>query len=421
MTGNNSKDTEDAKTTTEPIVDIEPSKTTTPSQATAPSQATVPSKATAPKRRLSIKARETIVSYIFLAPFLTVFTVFLAWPVIYSLYLSFHEVSIFTDWYNVFTDMKLCSHSGFGNYVTILTQDTKFWWSLVFTLCYGLITIPTGIICSLILAILLSNKLKGSSIYRSAFFLPNVLDILIVGIIWVLIYSPEFGLLENGINYIIETFRPILTTTGILSILESIFNTIVAYIILITHQCQMLFPDSSLPNLFFKGLSIFAESWGPNLLPEGGLLGHPITVLPAIGFAMVLKGAGFGMVLLLTSIQNIPTSVYEAADIDGATPWQKIKHITLPLLKPIFMFLVITGTMACLNAFSEIYAMTNSTGGPTTELAGTTVKTANLSGFYLFTKFQRGQYGYSAALSFILLIIALSISIVSVRLLRSDE
>lgn len=365
--------------------------------------------------------RETVVSYMFLAPFLTVFTVFLAWPVIYSLYLSFHKVSVFTDWYNVFGDMKLCSDGGFGNYVTILTQDAKFWWSLVFTLCYGLITIPTGIICSLALALLLSNKLKGSSIYRSAFFLPNVLDILIVGIIWVLIYSPEFGLLENGIKFIVGNLKPILASTGILAILESMFNYIVGYIIILVKQSQMLLPDSSLPSVFLNGLEMFAQSWGPDLLPKGGLLGHPITVLPAIGFAMVLKGAGFGMILLLTSIQNISGSVYEAADIDGATPWQKLKHITMPLLKPIFMFLVITGTMACLNAFSEIYAMTNSSGGPTTELAGTTVKTANLSGFYLFTKFQRGEYGYSAALSFILLIIALSISVVSMRLLRTDE
>ena len=230
-----------------------------------------------------------------------------------------------------------------------------------------------------------------------------------------------FNLLENGIKHIIGIFKPVLVATGILSVLESTFNYIVSYIIILVKQSQLILADSSLPSLFLNGLEMFAKSWGPDLLPKGGLLGHPITVLPAIGFAMVLKGAGFGMILLLTSIQNISGSVYEAADIDGATPWQKLKHITLPLLKPIFMFLVITGTMASLNAFSEIYAMTNSSGGPTTELVGTTVKTANLSGFYLFTKFQRGQYGYSAALSFILLVIALSISIVSMRLLRTDE
>ena len=98
------------------------------------------------RRRL---VRDTIVSYLFLAPFLVVFLVFLAWPVVYSLYLSLHKVTIFTNWYNVFGDMTRCDYWGFGNYVHILTQDKRFWWSLVFTAYYGLLTIPTGLFASL--------------------------------------------------------------------------------------------------------------------------------------------------------------------------------------------------------------------------------------------------------------------------------
>ena len=365
--------------------------------------------------------RETIVSYLFLAPFLTVFAIFLAWPVLYSLYLSFHKVTIFSDWFNIFGDMKLCDYGGFGNYVHILTEDKRFWWSLVFTAYYGLLTIPTGLFVSLTLAILLNNKLKGTSFFRSAYFLPNVLDILVIGIIWVLIYSPEFGLLENGLNTILQTVGSILGVLGLKGFVESLLTHVHTTLHILAVQADMLLPSYYFENVFFDGFRIFSESWGDKILPTGGLLGHPATVLPAIGLAMVLKGAGFGMVLFLTSIQNIPTSIYEAAEIDGATPLQQIRYITLPLLKPIFAFLIITGTMACLNAFSEIYAMTNSTGGPTTQLIGTTVRTANLSGFYLFTNFQRGQYGYAAALSFVLLVIALLVSTVSLRVLKADE
>lgn len=367
------------------------------------------------------KMSETWVSYVFLAPFLVVFAVFLAWPVLYSMWLSLHKVTIFTDWFDVFGDMALADYGGFGNYVKILTEDTRFWWSLAFTFYYGALTIPTGLVLSLTLAILLTNKLKGTSAYRSAFFLPNVLDILVVGIIWVLIYSPEFGLLENAVAAAINAAAGALSFLGLLGTAEAFAATVRHFLLGLALQAELFLPSYAFENVVADGYRMFAASWGTSLFPQGGLLGHPATVLPAIALAMILKGAGFGMVLFLTSIQNIPGSIYEAADIDGATTFQQIRYITLPLLKPIFAFLVITGTMACLNAFSEVYAMTNSTGGPTTQLMATTVKTANLSGFYLFTNFQRGRYGYAAALSFVLLVIALLVSTVSMRVLRTDD
>jgi len=370
------------------------------------------------KRR---KRHDTIVSYLFLTPFLLVFAVFLAWPVLYSLYLSVHKVTIFTSWYNVFGEMTLCDYGGFGNYVDILTQDKRFLWSLAFTAYYGLLTIPTGLALSLLLALLLRNDLRGSSTYRSAYFLPNVLDILIVGIIWVLIYSPEFGLLQNAIAQALSTAQQFLSAIGLYGILETLFAWFRLRCIELALLCDLALPSYAFENVIADGLRVFFDSWGSSLLPQGGLLGHPATVLPAIALAMVLKGAGFGMILFLTSIQNIPASIYEAADIDGANTWQQLRYITLPMLKPIFAFLIITGTMACLNAFSEIYAMTNSTGGPSTLLAGTTVQTANLSGFYLFSNFQRGRYGYAAAMSFILLVIALAVSTVSWKLLKPEE
>lgn len=303
------------------------------------------------------RMKDTLIAYLFLAPFLLIFAVFLGYPVIYSLVLSFHKSTVFTNWYSIFTDMHFC---GFENYWTLL-NDKEFWYALLFTFSYGLLTIPTGIAFSLFLAVSLNNKLKGTSFFRSAYFLPNVLDILVVGVIWVLIYAPKYGLLAMVLNGL--------------------------------------------------GITAFTNS---------GLLGNPWTCLPAIALAMVLKGAGFGMILFLTAIQNIPGAVYEAADIDGATAWQKLRYITVPLLKPIFIFLIVTGTMASLNAFSEVYAMTNSTGGPTTQLIGQTVRSANLSGFYLFKTFERGQYGYAAAMSFGLLAVALIVSYVNVKILRPE-
>lgn len=287
--------------------------------------------------------KDTAISLGFLSPFIVLFAVFMVFPIFYSFYLSFFGSP---------TDFSLgnLEFVGLGNYVRIFT-DFQFWWSLMVTALYGGISIPLGIMLSLVLAILLHNKLFGKSFFRSAFFLPNVLDMLVVGFIWSLIYAPRYGVLA---------------------------------------QISVLFFDES------------------NFLNVPGLLGSPYTALLAVAIVMVLKGAGFGMVLFLAALQNIPEAVYEAADIDGATEWQKFKHITVPLLRPIIIFMVITGVIASLNAFTEIYAMT--AGEPLVVIAGNTVGSTSVAGYYLFKQFDSGNYGYAAAISYMLLIITLGIT-----------
>ncbi|KAF0249446.1 MAG: carbohydrate ABC transporter membrane protein 1 CUT1 family [bacterium] len=305
--------------------------------------------------------RETLVSYLFLAPFLAVFIIFLGYPMIYSLYLSFRSTTFSTDWYNIFNSME---YVGLANYQSLLT-DTRFWWSLGLTLSYAVLTIPSSIALGLWLAILLNNRLKGAAFFRSAFYLPNVLDLYVVGTIWVLILSPNYGLLDILLGKI--------------------------------------------------GLH----------LPESGLLANPYTALPTIALVIVLKGAGFGMMLFLSAIQNISESIYEAADIDGASWWQKLRYITLPLLKPIILFMIITGTMSALNAFTEIYAMASSKyggfGGPYIEFQGQSVGATSLSGLYLYQLFERAEYGKTAAFSYLLMIIALIISFANAKLLKVEK
>ena len=173
---------------------------------------------------------ENLKAYLFLAPFLLVFAVFLGYPFVYSFWLSFREASTYCDWYLVIDDM---SYVGWKHYINLL-QDKEFWWAILLTFYYGLLTIPTTIILSLGLALLLNNKLKGKTFFRSAFFLPNVLDLLVIGIIWIFIYSPKYGLLDILLNNI--------------------------------------------------GIEYFSKN---------GILASSLTCLPAIALAMVLKGAGF--------------------------------------------------------------------------------------------------------------------------------
>ena len=302
--------------------------------------------------------RETFIAYLYLLPFLIVYIVFLGYPIIYSLYISFHKNTIYSDWYDVFSDMKFV---GLQHYIDIV-QDKKFWWSLIASGIYAILTIPTGIAVSLLLALLLNNKLKFTSAYRSAYFLPNVLDLLVIGLIWTLLLSPKYGLIDYLLNKI--------------------------------------------------GITYFSENT---------ILDNKYLCLPAIAIALVLKAAGFGMVLFLTAIHNISEAIYEAADIDGCNWWQKTIYITLPLVKPIIIFMLITGTIGALNAFTEIYAMTNNTGGPPFQIFGETVSVASLSGYYLYKNFVNTFYGRAAAISYCLLIITVIISIINMKIVGKEN
>lgn len=300
------------------------------------------------------KLRDNLTAYAFLAPFLVIFLTFLFYPIFYSLYLSFHRV---TDLYDVFGQMKFV---GLDNFVRLM-HDGQFWWSLLMTIYYGALVIPLGIIVSLILALLLNNRLPFRSLFRSAYFMPYVLDMFVVGLVWVLIYSPHFGVLN---------------------------------------RLFMLF-----------GIDTFLEK---------GFLGNPLSAMPAVALANVLKGSGFGMVLYLAAMGSISPSLYEAASIDGAGGWQRFRAITFPLLKPVTLFMIIIGVIAALNAFAEIYAMTE--GGPNVEVGGRALGATWVTGYYLFRTFYVSlKLGYAAAISCVLLILTLIISLVNMRLFRTEK
>jgi multiple sugar transport system permease protein len=280
----------------------------------------------------------------FVGPFLVIFLSFIAFPVFYSLYLSVHRV---TSLYDVFGGLRFI---GLDNFLQLFS-DRVFWWSLLMTLYYGVLSIPAGIAVSLALALLLRRGLKALSFFRALFFMPYVLDLLVVSIVWTLIYAPHFGVLVR---------------------------------------------------LF--------ESLGVHAFTQKGFLGNPAMAMPAVVLVNVLKGSGFGMILYLAALHSIPDSVYEAADLDGAGWWDRLRHVTLPLLKPITFFLAVIGTIGALNAFVEVYAMTE--GGPNVDIAGKALGATWVTGYYLYRTFYVDlRLGYAAAMSIILLIVCVLISL----------
>jgi len=293
--------------------------------------------------------RDNINAYSFILPFAFIYMVFLFLPFIYSIYLSFNQVTDFSD---VFGGL---SFVGLKNYL-FLFRDKEFWWALVVTLYYALIIIPLNIVVSLLLAILLRKRYRLNSMYRTFFFLPFVLDAFVVGIVWTFIYAGRYGLLVNILKPLIG----------------SIYET--------------------------------------------GFLGNAKTVMPSVALAMTLKGAGFGMILYIAALDGIPKEVYEAAELDGATGLKKLWYITLPLIQPVTTFMVIIGIIGALSAFAEFYAMTG--GGPIVYKWGTPLGMTKVTGLYLFNHFSNLRLGLAAATSFVLLVLALGLSITYSKIQR---
>lgn len=222
---------------------------------------------------------------LFLTPWILGFGLVGAYPLVYSLLVSltdYNPLSGEANWI------------GLANY-TRAFQDERFWQSLKVTALFVLGTIPFTTTLSLALALLINRPIRGRSFLRASFFLPTVVSLVVVSLIFKQVYSP-FGLLNT-----------ILTAIG-----------------------------------------LEGHPW----------LQDPMTALPAVMLMDVWAAIGYYMVIYLAGLQTIPQDLYEAAELDGASSARKHWHITLPLLIPTTLFVVVINTIRSLQVFIEIYVMT---------------------------------------------------------------
>jgi multiple sugar transport system permease protein/raffinose/stachyose/melibiose transport system permease protein len=126
----------------------------------------------------------------------------------------------------------------------------------------------------------------------------------------------------------------------------------------------------------------------------------------------VWQGVGFHMIIWLAGLQTIPEEIYEAGALDGCTPWQRFRHLTLPLLKPTFVFVLITITIAAMSLFVQVNIMTS--GGPVGSTSTIVLQIVQKG-------FQQQQMGYGAALSLIFFCIVLALALVQRRLTRDKD
>ncbi|MDQ1257278.1 MAG: multiple sugar transport system permease protein, partial [Candidatus Hydrogenedentes bacterium] len=305
------------------------------------------------KHRERYRWHENVQGYLFAAPWLFGFFFFLVGPMIFSVMLCLYR------WNGITAFSGNATFVGLDNFHKVFTEDRFFWISLYNTFYYAMISVPLGICTSLFLAVLLNAKIRGISIFRTIFYLPNVLAGVATIMMWSWIFNPDFG----GFNFI-------LTRTG----LADLGEWVIAHV---------------------PGLAAFAErnglSWPPMWFAD------EFWAKPAL-IIMSLWGAGGSMLIYLAGLQNVPAHLYEVAEIDGAGRIRQFFSITLPMLTPTIFFNLIMSIIGSFQVFAQSYLMTN--GGPN-----------NATLFYvlyLFRKaFQHFEMGYASALAWVLFAIIL--------------
>ncbi|HEV7639754.1 MAG TPA: sugar ABC transporter permease [Gaiellaceae bacterium] len=226
-------------------------------------------------------SRETWAAYAFLSPWLFGFFVFTAGPMVASLILSFTDYSVIQTTHNV----------GWDNY-NKLVHDPKVTTAMKTTLIYTAMVVPAHVIFSLGLAMVLARVGRAAGFFRTAFYLPVMTPAVAVGVLYLLMFNGDYGLVNAGLRFV----------------------------------------------------GIHGPYWTTD----------PNWVKPSL-VVMHLWKVGSSVVILLAALMAVPAHLYEASAMDGASKWRRFRDVTLPMISPAIFFIVIINTIAALQTFDEVY------------------------------------------------------------------
>ncbi len=311
----------------------------------------------------ALTRQQTRAGIAFASPWLVGFCVFLAYPVLASIYFSFCDYSV----------LKAPVYIGGENYKE-LWGDEVFWTAIKNTLFYAVMALPTGMLTALILAMLLNAKVKGMAIFRTIFFIPALVPQVSLAVLWLWILNGEHGILNNLLNPILHV------VSGIGNIGVGALNAMGHP--LVSHTIDKL--DLSGPN------------W----------LGSPTWSKPSM-VVLGVWGVGNAMLIYLASLQDVPTELVEAADLDGASSWQKTLNVTIPMISPVILFNMIMGIIGTLQVFTVPYIMFPN---------GDPARATYFYTEYLFDNaFKYHRMGYACAMGWILFVMIMVLTFVSIR------
>ena len=240
--------------------------------------------------------------------------------------------------------------AGIRNFARLI-EDERVWIALRNTAEYVAIVVPTQTVLALILAVTLNSGIRGRNWFRILYFLPTVTSSAVLTLIFMWIYN----------------------TNGLL-------------------------------NDFLSFLGLPTYNW----------LGDPAIALKGIMIMNIWSTAPFFMIIYLAALQDIPKTVYEAAELDGANAWQQFIHITLPLLRPVTFFVVAMGIIGTFQLFDQSYIFSGGTGGPNNS-------TLTVVLLIYQAVFRNLQMGYAAAIAFLLAAVIIGITVMQRRLFGGEN
>jgi multiple sugar transport system permease protein len=234
--------------------------------------------------------RDAAWGYLFVAPQVIGLVLFIFGPIVVSLAMSFLDINLVTlesRWV------------GWTNYQALLV-DRTFRQSLVNTLYFTVVSVPLGMVVSLVTALALASNVRFETAYRAIYFLPTITSTIVMGIVWAWLLNPQYGLVNQA--------------------------------------------------LLMMGIQ------GP------GWISSPVWAMPSIILVALWHGFGYNMILFLAGLKNVPSELYEAAKVDGATTFERFRYVTLPMISPTTFFVAIITVIASFRVFEFVYMMTG--GGP---------------------------------------------------------
>jgi multiple sugar transport system permease protein len=282
------------------------------------------------------KVRAQIIGMLFALPWLLGMLIFLAYPIISSLYYSFTSYSV----------LKPPIWIGFDNYKE-LAGDEVFHQSVANTLMFSVASVPLATVMAIALAMLLNSRVGGLAYYRTLFYIPSLVPTVALAVLWLWVFNGQHGILNEGLKSVGVPTPPWLTDPA-----------------------------------WSKWTLVLISVWG----------------------------CGNAMVIYLAGLQGVPQSLYEAAELDGASPFRKTWQITLPMISPVMVFNIVMGIIGSMQTFALPYVMFP---------GGQPARSTYFFSMYLYDNaFLYQRMGYASAMGWIMFLITLLLTYIAIRSTR---
>jgi multiple sugar transport system permease protein len=243
---------------------------------------------------------------------------------------------------------------GLKNYASLI-KDELFWHSLGVTFKFAVIALPLGLVFSYMIAMLLNQKIRGINVWRTVYFLPSVIAGVAVALLWSRIFDARSGIL----------------------------------------------------NPFLAQLGIQGPGW----------FSDPDWAVPAL-VIMSLWGVGGNIIIYLAGLQGVPTDLYDAAKVDGATAWQRFRYVTLPMTTPVIFYNLVLGLIGTFQYFTEVYVISSGNSGISGGLGGPARSTLFYNIYLYQNAFKYFHMGYASSMAWVLFLIVLAFTLL---IFRSSE